>query len=366
MRITAAVARGDAKRLSIETLELEDPRPGEVRVRLVATGVCHTDIKVMPPGGPTPKPVVLGHEGAGVVARVGAGVTKVAPGDHVVMSFAACGACPSCRDHAPAYCHDMRRLNFGGARADGTTPLSKDGAPIHGSFFGQSSFATHAVCREGNVVKVRKDAPLERLGPLGCGVQTGAGAVLNSFKVKAGQSIAVFGAGSVGLSAVMAARLAGAGAIVAVDVVPERLALAAELGATATADARAGAASDAVRAHVPGGVDYALDTTASAAVLREALLSLAPRGVCGLVAAPGANPEVTVDVLHLLLGGRSLRGIVQGDSTPDEFIPRLIDLHMDGRLPFDRLITFYPFERINDAIRDSESGAAIKPVLRFA
>jgi aryl-alcohol dehydrogenase len=175
MQITAAVLRSRSGPFGLETLELEEPRAGEVLVRVVATGVCHTDMVMRDQDLPTPQPVVLGHEGAGVVERVGAGVTKVAPGDHVVMTFNSCGHCPSCGDHAPTYCHEFFPRNFMGDRSDGTSGLSKGGEIIHGNIFGQSSFATFALCHERNAVKVTKDAPLEILGPLGCGVMTGGG-----------------------------------------------------------------------------------------------------------------------------------------------------------------------------------------------
>ena len=224
MEITAAVARGPGAPLSIETLELEDPRDDELIVRVVAAGVCHTDLVVRDQWIPVPLPVVLGHEGAGIVERVGRSVTKVAPGDPVVMSFDSCGECPSCLAGEASYCHDLGGRNFAAQRPDGTSALSCNGELIHAHFFGQSSFATHALCRERNVVKVASDAPLELLGPLACGVQTGAGAVINALKLGAGQSLAVFGTGSVGLSAVMAAKVVGATTIIGVDLRDQRLA----------------------------------------------------------------------------------------------------------------------------------------------
>ena len=349
----------------VETLELGEPRADEIVVRLVATGVCHTDIAMRDQAFPVPQPIVLGHEGAGVVEAVGASVTRVVPGDHVVMSYDSCGRCPSCLDGAATYCYAFFEHNFAGARGDGTTALARDGEPVHSHFFGQSSFATHAICRERNVVKVAADVPLELLGPLACGVQTGAGAVMNALRVRPGQRFAVFGAGSVGLSAVMAARVVGATTIVAVDISPERLALARELGATHTIDARTGDPAAAILAATGAGVDCALETTALARVIRQAVESLAPRGTCGIVGASPGGTEITLDVLHLMTAGRSVRGIVEGDAVPQSFVATLIDLYRQGRFPFDRLVTFYPFDRIDDAVRDSEAGSVVKAVVRM-
>ena len=217
MKVKAAVARAKSAPLTIETLDLEEPRAGEILVRLIAAGICHTDLAMRDQVFPVPQPIVLGHEGAGIVERVGSDVTKVVAGDHVVMTYNSCGRCPSCLEHEPTYCHDFFSYNFAAQRPDGSTALSQDGQPIHSHFFGQSSFATYALCLERNVVKVPHDAPLELLGPLACGVQTGAGAVINALRVGAGRSIAVFGTGSVGLSAIIAARLVGAAVIIGVD-----------------------------------------------------------------------------------------------------------------------------------------------------
>ena len=206
-----------------------------------------------------------------MVERVGAGVTKVAPGDHVVMTFNSCGACPPCRDHAMAYCHEFFPRNFVGVRADGSTGLSRDGEPIHANIFGQSSFATYALCHERNAVKVSKAAPLEILGPLGCGVMTGAGAVINALKVSAGRSLAVFGAGAVGLSAVLAAKAVGARPIIAVDLNPARLDLALSLGATHVIDGNLEPAVERILEITGAGADYTIDTTANLAVMRQAV-----------------------------------------------------------------------------------------------
>jgi aryl-alcohol dehydrogenase len=365
MKITAAVARAKQAPFTLESVTLGEPRADEVLVRLVATGICHTDISMRDHKiYPIPHPVVLGHEGAGIVEQVGAGVTKVKTGDPVILTSNSCGHCPSCVEGMPVYCYDFNGHNFTGSRPDGTSPLSCGGEKIH-YFHAQSSFATHSIARERCVVPVSKDAPLELLGPLGCGVMTGSGAVINSMAVGVGQSIAVFGTGSVGLSAIMAAKLVGAGIIIAVDVVESRLALGRELGATHTVNPDKGSALEAIRAITGAGVNFTLDTTGNMKVLRQAMDVLAPRGTCGFVGGAPAGAAVTIDVEQIMVGGRTIRGIIEGDSNPDIFLPKLIELYMLGRFPFDKLVKFYPFEAINTAVDDALSGRTVKPILRF-
>lgn len=360
MQVTAAVVRTGSPVPRFETLELEPPRAGEVLVRIAAVGICHTDIRVAHRES-FARPIVLGHEGAGVIEAVGEGVEGLERGDRVALSYAFCGHCPVCDRGAPAYCLHTMQLNFAGRREDGSTPLSRDGEPI-ARFFGQSAFATHAVCDAHSVVKAPDDMPFELLAPLGCGVQTGAGAMLNSLRVEAGQSVAVFGVGSVGLSAVMAARAAGAGPLIAVDVNAARLELARELGATATVDPAKGSPVEAVRELTGLGADLVLNTTDRAEVYLQGVAALAPLGTFGFVTSPSTG-ELPINLSPVLLGGRKIRGVVQGDSRPAEFIPRLIGLWREGRFPLERLVTTYPFEALGQAMEDSEAGRAIKPVL---
>lgn len=365
MQIRAAVTRAPNAPMSLETLELDDPRAGEILVRVVATGVCHTDLVVRDGMLPTPQPVVLGHEGAGIVEVVGEGVTKVVPGDHVVMSFNSCGVCPSCVGGTETYCYDFFAHNFLAERSDGSTALRSGADSIHSNFFGQSSFATHALCHERNVVKVPTDVPLELLGPLACGVQTGAGAVMNALGVGSGASFAVFGTGSVGLSAIMAARVVGAATIIAVDIDKGRLAVAATLGATHTIDPTSLDATAEIMQITGGGLNFALDTTGLAPVIRSAVEALAPRGTCGILGASAPGSEITLDEVHFMSGGRRLMGIVEGESHPDTFIPKLIDLYRSGEFPFDKLVTFYDLDQIDDAFHDCEVGTTIKPIVRM-
>lgn len=367
MEIQAAVVREESGPFEIETLELEEPREGEILVRIVGAGICHTDLAVRDQHRETPLPVVLGHEGSGVVEAVGRGVTKVEPGDRVVLSFDYDTTCPNCRNGDVAYCERFYDYNFAGERVtDGSSPLSADGERVSGVFFGQSSFATHAIATERNVVPVDDDVPLELLGPLGCGIQTGAGGVMNSLDPEVGSSLVVFGTGSVGLSAVMAAQVVGCTDVVAVDLVDSRLEKALDLGATHTINP--GEVEDvegALRDHLGAGADYTLETTAQPTVLRTAVDVLRKKGVCGIIGGPPLGTEVSLDV-NTLLRGRTVRGILEGDSIPDEFIPVLVDLYRQGRFPFDELVTYYPFEEIETAVHEHESGEVIKPILRVS
>jgi len=362
MNVTAAVVESKGAPFTRRELPLGELRPNEVLVEVAASGICHTDLSCRNQLIPTPLPAVLGHEGAGVVARVGEAVTKVAPGDRVGMTFTACGECPSCRRRMSAYCHQFFEHNFAATRcADGSSVFGDVG----GHFFGQSSFATHSVALERNVVKVPDAVPLEVAAPFGCGIQTGAGAVLRSFAAPAGSSLAVFGVGSVGLAAVLGGVIAGCEPIVAVDIVPERLELAREFGATHVVDAREEDPVERVREATSCGVDFAIEATGSPEVLRECVDSTAPCGVTGVIGAPAFGTEVALDVTTILTGGRVVRGVVEGDSVPDEFLPYLYSLYADGRFPVDRLMTFYEFDEIEQAAFDAESGRVIKAVLRM-
>ena len=365
--IKAAVVRRKGGPFAIETLSVQEPRADEVLVRIVATGMCHTDIVIRDQVYPVPLPIVLGHEGAGIVESVGTAVRKVAPGDHVVLSYMSCGHCARCTGGQPAYCAKGHPLCFGGTREDGSMATrDSQAAPVHDHFFGQSSFGTFALANERTVVKVPKDVPLERLGPLGCGIQTGAGSVMNALKVGPGASFVAFGAGSVGLSAVMAARIVGATTIVAVDVIPARLTLAKELGATHVVNAGKDDPVAAIRAMTGGGADFALESTGRPEVVRQAVDALGTRGTCGIVGAAPIGTTASFDMGGLMSPGKGIRGIIQGDSIPELFIPQLIELHRQGRFPFDRLIKFYALDEINQAAADSESGTTIKPILRMS
>jgi aryl-alcohol dehydrogenase len=283
-----------------------------------------------------------------------------------VLSFTSCGECRNCNGGHPAYCATWLPLNLiGGRRADGSSTISRDGRPLGGHFFGQSSFAERALVDERSLVKVDADVPLESVAPLGCGVQTGVGAVWNVLKPVTGSAIVVLGAGAVGLSAVMAAALTPATRIVAVDRVGERLSLAKELGATHTVNTGEGDLGEAL-AEITGGqgADGIVETTGNVAVLRQGVDALAARGTLVLVGAPPFGTEVALDV-NGLLGGKRVVGLTLGDAETQSFIPSLVRLVKEGRLPLHRLISTYPFADIDQAVRDMGAGKAIKPVLTF-
>jgi aryl-alcohol dehydrogenase len=367
VKITAAVTESKGAPFELQELSLGELRPDEVRVQVAAAGICHTDLICRDQWLPVPLPAVLGHEGAGVVDAVGPAVTKVAVGDRVGMTFDSCGECRTCQTGKPSYCHQFFEHNFASSRpVDGSSALSRGGDSIHGHFFGQSSFATHSVASERNVVKLPDDIDLQVAAPFGCGIQTGAGAVLTSLAVPAGSSLVVFGTGTVGLSAVLAGVIAGCTTIVGVDLNPARLDLARSLGATHTVNPAEGDVARQVRAHTGGGADFCLETTGSPPVLRAAVDATTPLGVTGVIGAPPFGTDVNLDVNTILSGGRVVRGIVEGDSVPDVFLPRLMTLHRQGRFPVEALMTFYDFDQIEQAAQDAEAGRTIKPVLRMS
>lgn len=366
VEITAAVIRNKGGPYRIEKLTLEEPRRDEVLVKIVATGMCHTDMVARDKVYDVPHPIVLGHEGAGVVERVGEDVKDVQPGDHVVLSYQPCGHCKPCLLGKPFYCIHTYALCFGGARLDGSTATwDTEGKPVHDHFFSQSSFGTFALANEKNVIKVPKEAPLEYLGPLGCGIQTGAGAVINALRVSPGSSFVVFGAGAVGLAAVMAARVAGATMIIAADVVPSRLELARELGATHTINSKDEDPVEKVKELTGGGADFVLEATGIPAVLRQAIDATGVIGTCGIVGAAPLGAEASFDVNGVMIPGKRILGILQGESVTKIFIPRLVELHAQGRFPLDKLVRFYKLEDINQASEDSEKGTTVKPILRM-
>ncbi len=365
MLIRAALIEKPGEDFHLETLELAGPRENEALVKIAACGVCHTDDVARSQIIPVPLPAVFGHEGCGVVEEVGPGMEDFKPGDRVLFSFGYCGTCPNCRSGHPYACLHNRRLNFSGEHFDGTKRLSRGGQSVS-AFFGQGAFAEYAVVHRNNLIPAPADLPLELLAPLGCGIQTGAGAVLNYLRPRAGSSILITGCGAVGLSAVMAAAIASCGEIIACDVVPERLALARELGATHTLNAReTDDIPEAVRALTEGfGAHYAVDCTGVGSCVRTSLVSTRPLGVCAVV---GATQELAIHVENDLMGAaRTLGGVVEGCCVPQLFIPQLLEFYRRGRFPFDQLVKFYPFGEINAAFADTKAGKVVKAVLKMA
>lgn len=358
MEITAAVLRDADGPYQLEDVVLADPGPNEVLVRVVGAGLCHTD--VVPRHLADLLPIITGHEGAGVVEAVGAEIVGVAVGDHVVLSFDSCGSCAMCGRGQPAYCETMLMRNLTGRDvAWGTRVTDGAGNEVASRWFGQSSFATHCLATDRNVVVVDRDVPLEKLGPLGCGILTGAGSVMRALDIQSGRSLVVFGAGAVGLAAVMAAVVVGAGPIVAVDLHQHRLDLALELGATHVVAGDADDVADQIREILGGGADHTFDTTGVPAVMSTALAVLRMGGHCGFVGVQ--DGDLTLDPVALV--GKHVSGILEGGADPHELIPVLIGLWKEGRFPFDRLIETFPLSAINEAEASSLAGGVIKPVL---
>ena len=366
MLTQAAVAHAAGGPFVIEDVELDDPRAGEVLVRVLASGMCQTDLHARDAYYTIKPPAVFGHEGVGVVERVGAGVASVREGDRVIMFAPSCGACVNCAAHRTAYCLTHWPLKSTGTRADGSPTLWQKGRALGGAFFQQSSLARHAIATERNVVRVADDVPAHVLAALPCGVNTGAGAAINALGVRAGMSVAVVGVGAVGLAALMAAREADCGPIIAVDLRENRLALALELGATHAVHAGKDDFVTALLAATGGrGVDGLIDTSGVAETVSHGVRALAMPGMFVLVGSARPGEQGTFD--HMLLqNGRSIRGCIQGDGEPAAFIPQLVERYRAGRFPVDRLVTTYPFEDIEQAARDLASGAAIKPVVLMA
>ena len=365
MEIRAAIIREGNSSFEIDTLNLDKPRENEICVEISGVGLCHTDLVFA--SGRLPNfglPAVLGHEGSGIVHSIGSKVTKVEVGDRVVITFGSCGNCDRCNDGDEAYCREWREYNFAGKRLDGSKAIRDGANDVSSHFFCQSSFATHALTYERNVVKLPDDVPLELMGPISCGVQTGVGAVLNSLEAKEGSSLLITGGGSVGLSAVMGAKIARCKTIILVEPKAKRRAMAMSFGATHTIDpAQFEDLAKAVRAIDTRGVDYALDTSGVPDVLQAIMNCLGVKGTLGVVSVTPPDTPVPGNMLQVMGQGHTIKGIIEGDSSPDTFIPQLVEYYREGRLPFDKMVTTYPLSDINQAIADQHAGLCVKAVL---
>ncbi|WP_439685499.1 Aryl-alcohol dehydrogenase [Cupriavidus oxalaticus] len=362
---TAAVVKAQGEPFVLRDLQLGPPHEDEVTIELEACGMCRADLAAQAGSIPFPLPGVLGHEGVGRIVAVGAAVRERSVGERVVVSFSACGRCDACLDAAPAYCQAWPPLNLvGGGRGDGSTSLCDHGHAVHSHFFGQSSFSRRIVAAARAVVPVPDDIPAAVLAPLGCGIQTGVSAAVNVLRPRAGDRVAVFGAGAVGLSALMGLGLTGATEIIAIDVHPHRLALARELGATAVIDAAREDVEAALQRLTGGaGVDGAIETSGNPAALKSSIRMLASAGTCVVVGVPAHGEAGQFDVIDVVARGLRIVGTNQGDANPRVMIPRLIELYRSGRLPIERLVTTFAFRDINAAAAASLDGSVIKPVL---
>jgi aryl-alcohol dehydrogenase len=360
MKIRAAVVSSIESGFDIEELDLAAPAADEILVKVEACGVCHTDVSAR---AHMQMPAVLGHEGTGKVVARGSAVTDVNVGDTVIMSYGWCGQCGNCASGHAYTCERGVEGSIGGRRFDGSSTIMRGGEAVSGAFFQQSSFASHALCPARDAVVVPADLPAALRAALPCGVMTGAGAVLNMFALAEGETLAVFGTGAVGLSAIMAARLAGARIIVAVDVHAGRLELAQRLGATHMVDARSADVAAQLREICPTGFNYSLETSSNEDAFHAATGCLAMRGTCGLVTVPHGGQPFPFSPFELMVKGARLQGIMLGAATPRSFLPQLIGYYQQGKFPLDALITTYPFHDINTAFGDAKRGSALKPVL---
>jgi Zn-dependent alcohol dehydrogenase len=368
LRIRGAVLERTGGPLEVAELELEAPKAGEVLVRLRASGVCRSDQNAIDGTAEARCPTVLGHEGAGVVEAVGAGVTRVRVGDHVALSWApSCGECEECLRDLPQLCSAAWPALADGTMLDGTTRLSRDGEPVwHYSFI--SSFADACVLPERSCVPIPRDVPFAVAGLVGCAVTTGTGAVWRTARVRPGERVAVFGCGGVGLSAVLGAVAAGAGVIVAVDTAEAKLDAARSLGAT-DAVAWAGSAETTAEAvvEVTGGVDYAIEATGRTEAMLAAFLSTRAYGAAVLIGIPRADAVLPLPALSIPRMERRVLGSIYGSSRPERDFPQVLDLYRRGRLPLDRLLTHtLPLEQVGSAFELLRSGEAIRVVLDLA
>lgn len=362
----AAVVPVAGAPFEIRDVEVDDPGPGQVRVKLVATGLCHSDLALQHAGAPFPLPGILGHEGAGVVESVGTGVTRVQPGDKVLLSFSYCGTCRPCAAGHPAYCTEWFPLNlFGVSRGPGSGEIRSDGAVVQSHFMGQSAFAEYTIADENSVVRVGADADLETLAPLGCGVITGVGSVWNTLDPGPDDDVAVYGVGGVGIPGVWAAAQREARTVIAIDRVAARLELAKLFGATHVIDASREDVPARLAELTDGrGVTKTLDTTAHPAVGSQAMDSTAIGGTVVVVGV--AQPGVMMQVeMNGLINGKSLRGVTLGDARPTELIAELVECVVTGDLPLGTLQRRYPLAAIEDAAQDMRSGVTVKPVIVF-
>jgi S-(hydroxymethyl)glutathione dehydrogenase/alcohol dehydrogenase len=362
--IQAALLSGIGQDLEVESVELDEPKAGEVLVRLAASGVCHSCLHIMDGSMAWHVlPVVLGDEGSGIVEHVGAGVTTVAPGDHVILSWSpSCGRCRYCVSGRPQLCE---RRPAPGVMADGTKRRRRGGVEI--AHMGPATYATHTIISADGAVKIRDDMPLDKAALIGCAVTTGAGAVINTARVPAGASLAVFGTGGIGLNAVQGGRLCGAFPLIAVDIADNKLDFARRLGASHAVNARDTDPVAAIRDLTNGrGAEYTIVAVGSSAAIQQAWEALAPGGTCVVIGAPPTGETVAILPVHLYRDEKRLTGSRYGSSRPLDDFARLVDLYLGGRLELDALITReYALSEINEAHRALAAGENMRGLLVF-
>jgi S-(hydroxymethyl)glutathione dehydrogenase/alcohol dehydrogenase len=363
--ISAAVFLGAGQPIDVRSVELAPPGPHEVEVAIAAAGVCHSDLHMVRGEWEHRTPVVLGHEGSGVVTAVGAGVTDVAVGDHVVLSWVpSCGECRYCKLGRVAQCKtSLEVIAAGGTLFDGTPRLSIDGEDCF-HYLGVSSYAERAIVPESGAIKVRSDAPLDVIAIVGCAVATGVGAVRSTAQVPAGATVAVIGCGGVGLSCIQGARMVGASRIVAVDLVPAKLEVAVQLGATDVVDGRSGDVVEQLAQLVPEGLDFVFDAIGAIATTQQAIAALGIGGAAVVVGLPPAGQSATFDPLSLAEAEQRILGSNYGSCVPHRDIPDLVDRYMSGELDLDAMISARrPLSEAGAALDDLASGSVLRQLL---
>lgn len=374
MKIRAAILEAmgaprpyaESKPLKLAEVELAPPGPGEVLVRLGAAGLCHSDLSVINGDRPRPTPMVLGHEAAGTVEETGPGVEDLRKGDRVVMVFVpSCGHCLPCAEGRPALCEPGGAANTAGTLLSGARRLSRDGAPVH-HHMGVSAFAEYATVSRRSLVKVPSDLPLEEAALFGCAVLTGVGAVVNTARVPPGASVAVIGLGGVGLAALLGAVASGARQIVAVDLSPEKLGLARQLGATDTVEGGAADAAERIRAATNGGVEFAFEMAGSVKAMELAYKATRRGGMTVTAGLPPPNASFPVPQVNLVAEERTIKGSYIGTCVPSRDLPRFIALYRAGKLPVDRLMSGrLRLDEINEGFDRLDRGEAVRQVIVF-
>ncbi|MDO8699799.1 MAG: zinc-dependent alcohol dehydrogenase family protein [Rhodoferax sp.] len=363
-RTGAPAPYAESRPLEITEVELAPPGPGEVLVRVVAAGLCHSDLSIINGDRPRRMPIVLGHEAAGIVEALGEGVTDLEPGDHVILVFVpSCGHCAPCAEGRPVLCDPAAAANAAGTLLGGGRRLSYQGESID-HFVGVSAFAEYAVLSRRGVQKIDRELPLEIAALFGCAVMTGVGAVVNTAQVRPGQSVAVIGLGGVGLSALMGALAAGASRVVAVDLADDKLVLARDLGATDVINAGSDQAIEQLRELTGGGVDHALEMVGSAKALEFAYKVTRRGGTTVTVGLPASSQNLMTPVWHLVAEERTLKGSYLGSCVPRRDIGRFVSLYRNGRLPVDKLLTGrLKLEDINEGFDRLHRGEAIRQII---
>lgn len=362
----ASLPYAQSKPLTVTTVELEPPGPGEILVKMAAAGLCHSDLSVINGDRARPMPVALGHEAAGIVEALGPGVDDLAVGDHVVLVFVpSCGHCDPCAEGRPALCEKGAASNVAGTLLSGARRIFREGQPIY-HHIGCSVFAEHAVVSRRSAVKIDPTLPLEEAALFGCAVLTGVGAVINTAQVKAGTSVAVVGLGGVGLASLLGAVACGARQVVAVDLSDDKLAYAKELGATHTFNAALPDLVDQVKAATKGGVDYAIEMAGSARAFDTAYRITRRGGTTVTAGLPPANATWGLPIVNLVGEERTIKGSYIGTCVPQRDLPRYIELYKAGKLPVNKLMTHrLKLEQVNEGFDRLHEGKAVRQVITF-